>query len=67
MINTKTNFIIEWGCFQYISMTFGIKNALAILSQIVVTGFKDFHQKFLAVYINDWTVFEMLNDHIANI
>ena len=35
-------------------MPFGLKNAPAIFSRIVVVAFKDFIQTFLAVYIDDW-------------
>ena len=37
---SKTTFTTEWGCFQYIVMPFGLKNAHAIFSCIVVAEFK---------------------------
>ena len=43
----KTTFITEWGWYQYIVMPFGLKNAPAIFSRIVVSAFKDFIHKFL--------------------
>ena len=49
----KTTFAMKWGCFQYIVMHFGLKNAPAIFSKIVVVAFKDCIQKFLEVYFND--------------
>ena len=49
----KTMFVIEWGCFQYTIMPFGLKNAPAVFSRVVVTVFKDFIQKFLQVYMDD--------------
>ena len=36
----KTNFFTKWGCYQYTVMPFGLKNALAIFSRIVVSSFK---------------------------
>jgi hypothetical protein len=36
----KTKFVIEWGSYQYIVMSFGLKNALAIFSRVVITTFK---------------------------
>jgi len=36
----KMTFTTEWGCFQDIVMAFGLKNALAIFSCIIVAVFK---------------------------
>ena len=49
----KTTFATEWGCFQYIVMPFGLKNAPTIFSRIVVVSFKYFIHKFLEVYFDD--------------
>ena len=47
----KNTFAIEWGC---LIMTFGLKNALAIFSRIMVFAFKEFIHKFLEpVYFDD--------------
>jgi hypothetical protein len=43
---------------------FGLKNASAIFSRVVVVAFKDFIHKFLEVYLDDWTAFRLLNDHV---
>ena len=53
----KTTFVIEWGCFQCTVMPFGMKNAPTIFSRVVVAAFKDFIQKFLQVYMDDWTFY----------
>ena len=45
----KTTFFIEWGCYQYTVMPFGLKNAPAIFSRIVASTFKYFIHKFLKV------------------
>ena len=42
----KMTFVTEFGYFQYRVMPFGLKNAPTIFSQVVVTAFKDFIQKF---------------------
>ena len=60
-------FVIEWGCYQYIVMPFGLKNAPAIFSRIVLSAFKDFIHKFLEVYFDDWTVFGLVRDHIESL
>jgi hypothetical protein len=38
----KTNFITEWGSFTYNVMPFGLKNAPAIFSRIVIEAFREF-------------------------
>ena len=60
-------FVTEWGCFQYTVMPFGLKNPLAVFSQVVVAVFKYFIQKFLQVYMDDWTVYGLIRDHIDNL
>lgn len=45
----KTTFEIEWGSYQYIVMPFGLKNAPAIFSRVVVATFKEYIHKFLEV------------------
>ena len=49
----KTTFATEWGSFQYTVMPFGLKNAPAIFSRVVVAVFKEFILKFLEVYFDD--------------
>ena len=46
---------------------FGLKNAPTIFSQVVVTAFKDFIQKFIKVYMDDWTVYGLIRDHLENL
>ena len=60
-------FVIEWGCYQYTVIPFGLKNTLAIFSRIVVSAFKYFIHKFLEVCFNDWTVFGLVRDHIDSL
>ena len=45
-------------------MPFGLKNAPAIFSGVVVAAFKYFIQKFLQVYMDDWTVYGLIRDHL---
>eukprot|EP00253_Pinus_taeda_P025262 PITA_25262 len=47
----KTTFAIEWGCFQYTVMPFGLKNASAIFSRVVIATFKEFIHKFLEGHV----------------
>eukprot|EP00253_Pinus_taeda_P027142 PITA_27142 len=64
---SKMTFAAEWGCFQYTVMPFGLKNALAIFSRVVISAFKDFIHKFLEVYFYDWTVFGLVKRHVASL
>ena len=53
----KTTFAIEWGSFQYTVIPFGLKNAPAIFSRVVIVVFKEFIHKLLIVYFDDLTIF----------
>ena len=48
-------------------MPFGLKNALAVFSRVVVIVFKEFIQTFLHVYMDDWTIYGIISDHIDNL
>ena len=63
----KTTFAIEWGSFQYTVMPFGLKNAPAIFSRVVVAVFKEYIHKFLEVYFDDWIVFGLIDKHIGDL
>jgi hypothetical protein len=56
----KTTFVTKWGSFQYTVILFGLKNAPTIFSRVVVAMFKDFIHRPLEVYLDDWTVFNLL-------
>jgi hypothetical protein len=45
-------------------MPFGLKNAPIIFSIVVVGAFKYFINKFLEVYLDDWTLSRLLKDHV---
>lgn len=64
---SKTTFTTKWGSFQYRVMPFGLKNAPAIFSRVLVVAFKEFIQKFLEVYFDDWTVFGLVKNHFASL
>jgi hypothetical protein len=60
----KITFATEWGSYKYTMIPFGLKNAHAIFSRVVVDAFKDFIHKYLEVYLDDWTIFSLLKDHV---
>jgi len=60
----KTTFATEWGSYQYTVMPFGLNNAPTIFSKVVIATFKEFIHQFLEVYLDDWTVYSLLKDHV---
>jgi len=58
---------MEGGCYQYIVMPFGLKNTPAVFSWVVIATFKEFIHKFLEVYFDDLTLFDLLKKHIDNL
>ena len=46
-------------------MPFGLKNAPAIFSRVVVVVFKEFIHMFLEVYFDDWNVFGLMDKHVG--
>ena len=60
----KTTFATEWGSYQYTIMPFGLKNAPTIFSRVVIASFKEFIHQFLEVYLDDWTIYILLKDHV---
>jgi hypothetical protein len=60
----KTMFTTEWGSYQYTVMPFGLKNALAIFSRVVIEEFNEFIHQLLEVYLDDWIVYSLLKNHV---
>ena len=44
---------------------FGLENALVIFSRIMIATFHKFLHKCLEVYLDDWTIYNLLKDHVA--
>jgi hypothetical protein len=57
-------FATKWGSYQYTVMSFGLKNALAVFSRVVVIAFKELIHKFLEMYLDDWNLFSLSKYHI---
>jgi hypothetical protein len=45
-------------------MPFGLKNLLAIFSRVAIASFKEFIHLFLELYLDDWTIYSILEDHL---
>jgi hypothetical protein len=46
-------------------MPFGLKNAPAFFSRIVIAAFREFIHKFIEFYMDDWTINSFLKEHVA--
>jgi hypothetical protein len=46
-------------------MPFGLNNSPVVFSMIVIETFREFIHKFIEVYMDDWTVYSMLKEHVA--
>ena len=55
---------MEWGSFLYIVMPFGLKNKTVVFSRIVIATFREFIHNFWEVYLDDWIVFNLLEEYI---
>ena len=60
----KMTFVTELELFAYTMMPFRLENSLAIFSRIIVIAFKEFMHKFLDVYLDDWTMLNLLKQCI---
>ena len=58
----KTTFVCEFDSFAYRVMPFGLKNAPAVFSRIVVKTFQEYI-KTMAVYFDDWMIYSILKYH----
>jgi hypothetical protein len=45
-------------------MLFGLNNAPTIFSRVVIATFKEFIHQFIEVYLDDWTIYSLLKDHV---
>jgi hypothetical protein len=45
-------------------MLFGLKNAQALFSRVVIIAFKEFIHQFLEVYLDDLTIYSLLKDNV---
>jgi hypothetical protein len=46
-------------------MSFGLKNAPTIFYRVVIAAFKEFIHQFIEVYLDDWTIYSLLKDHVG--
>ena len=61
----KTTFTTEWSTFAFNQMPFGLCNAPETFQRLMMDIFQDFLRNFLEVFIDDFTVFSNLTDHLG--
>lgn len=61
----KKMFTTEWGSYAYHVMLFGLKNAPTVFSRIVIAAFIDYIHRLLEVYMDDWTMYNLLKKHTS--
>ncbi|MCO5561575.1 hypothetical protein L7F22_015195 [Adiantum nelumboides] len=60
----KTTFITEWEAFMYLVMPFGLCNAPATFQHCMVEIFSEFLHRFLATFVDDFTIYSTEELHI---
>ena len=53
----KTTFITKYGLYEFMVMSFGLRNALAYFMYLMNSVFMDYLDKFVVVYLDDILVF----------
>jgi hypothetical protein len=46
-------------------MPFGLNNSPVVFSWIIIESFLEFIHKFMEVYMDDWTIYILLRDHVG--
>lgn len=60
----KTTFITEWGAFMFLVIPFGLCNAPATFQRVMMTIFSEYLQKFMAIFVDDFTVYSSATKHL---
>ncbi len=60
----NTTFISEWGVYAYNVMHFRLCNALATFQKVVTKTFKPYLNKFIQVFLDDFSVYGDKKDHL---
>jgi hypothetical protein len=60
----KTTFISVWSAYAYNVMPFGLFNALATFEKVVTKMFKPYLNKFMQVFLDDFSVYGDKKDHV---
>ena len=60
----KTTFTTEWHSFASYVIPFGLNNVSIIFSRIVIVYFIYFIHKFLEVFMDNWTILNLLKKQV---
>ena len=60
----KTMFITEWGAFIYFVMPFWLCNVLTTFHRAMMTIFREYMQKFMAVFVDNFIVYFNKVEHL---
>jgi len=63
----KTTCILEWGAYAYNIMPFSYVNALATFLKMVTKTFKEYLNKFMQVFLDDFSVYGSKKDHLGQL
>ena len=61
----KTAFLYRYGHHEFVVMSFGLTNALAVFMELMSRVFQDFLESFVIVFIDDILVYSKTNDEHA--
>ncbi|MCO5610817.1 hypothetical protein L7F22_065058 [Adiantum nelumboides] len=61
---SKTTFVIEWEEFMYLVMPFRLCNAPVTSQRCMMEVFSEFLHKFLAIFVDDFTIYSTEELHI---
>jgi hypothetical protein len=65
--NDKMTFILEWDTYAYNVMPFGLCNAPAIFQKVVTKTFKPYLNKFMQVFLDDFSVYGDKKNHLEQL
>jgi hypothetical protein len=60
-------FILEWGAYAYNFMPFGLCNVFATFQRVVTKPFKEYLNKFMQVFLDDFSVYGSKKDHLGQL
>lgn len=58
------SFIICWGIYIHIVMTFGLCNAHATFQRVMDEAFQEYFGKFMEIFLDGFAVFGTLEQHV---
>jgi hypothetical protein len=58
---------LEWGAYAYNIMPFGLCKVLATFQKVVTKTFKEYLNKFMQIFLNNFNVHESKKDHLGQL